>query len=333
MKETPVAADRIVIGFRGAENPTAFHDGVKFLTPLLKNPFFSMQQTLWQRTRDDCLLSEDHYQFPFTIQMPMIQFPPSMDHALYQCKFDLVAKLIRTTFTLPTVMSQKTINYMPFIETSSLKQPTIKEKFDTGLDVSAQLHSLDYVPGDSIPITITTSRRYSRNKIKQDQPAEINSISLELCETVTLLQNRAVSATRVVASHVYKPSTKGHKYALVKTKNGRGAEHQVNLPVPVHLTPTIDYSRTVKVAYTLKIKVKGNPSTFVVGSLLNSKVDMEFPMKIGTLGYGIRASQDLRLYYFDSENSFPRFLRSLEYEESLPLYDANKLPTYHDTLL
>lgn len=40
MKETPVAADRIVIAFRGAENATAIHDGIKFLVPLLKNPFF-----------------------------------------------------------------------------------------------------------------------------------------------------------------------------------------------------------------------------------------------------------------------------------------------------
>lgn len=338
MKETPVAADRIVVAFRGAENATAIHDGIKFLVPLLKNPFFGMQQTLWQRTRDDCLLTEDHYQFPFTIQMPMIQFPPSMEHQLYQCRFDLSAKLIRTTFTLPTVLTSRTITYMPFIETSLLKQPIIEEGSDSGLYASARLHSLDYVPGDTIPITIVTSRntgsssnnhQKSKRK-KEDQPAEVNSILLELCETVGLVQSRAVKVTRVVASHLYRPNAKGEKYSLVKTANGRGAECQVALPLPVNLTPSISYSKIVKVSYTLRIKIKSNHT--LIGPLWNSAVDMELPLKIGTLGYGIRASQDLQVYYRDTENS-PRFLRSLEYEESLPLYEPNRLPSYCDTLL
>lgn len=329
MKESPVAADRIVLTFRGAEHATAVHDGIKFLVPLIKNPFFGMQQTLWERTRDDCLLTESHYQFPFTIQMPMIQFPPSMEHALYQCKFDLSAKLVRTTFTLPTVLTQRSISYMPFIETSLLKQPVIEEGHDTGLYSSAQLHSLAYVPGDSIPITIVTSRRHSSgNKSRrQDYPAEVNSILLELCETVEILRSKAVSDTRVVASHLYRPNTKGYKYSLVKTQNGSGAEYQVALPLPVDLTPSINYSKIVKVFYTLRIRIKSSQPTFLIGSMLNSVINMELSLKIGTLGYGIRASQDLKVYYVDTENS-PRFLRSLEYEESLPLYEASKLPSY-----
>jgi hypothetical protein len=328
MKESPVAADRIVLTFRGAEHATAVHDGIKFLVPLIKNPFFGMQQTLWQRTRDDCLLTESHYQFPFTIQMPMIQFPPSMEHALYQCKFDLSAKLIRTTFTLPTVLTQRSISYMPFIETSLLKQPVVEEGHNTGLYATAQLHSLAYVPGDSIPITIVTSRRSNDNK-RKDQPAEVHSILLELCETVGLVQSRAVSVTRVVASHLYKPNTKGCRYSLVKIRNGGGAEYRVALPLPVDLTPSINYSKIVKVFYTLRIRIKSHQPTFLIGSIMNSVVNMELPIKIGTLGYGIRASQDLQVYYVDTENS-PRFLRSLEYEESLPLYESGKLPSYQE---
>ncbi|CAO3652728.1 unnamed protein product [Mucor fragilis] len=334
MKESPVAADRIVLTFRGAEHATAVHDGIKFLVPLIKNPFFGMQQTLWQRTRDDCLLTESHYQFPFTIQMPMIQFPPSMDHALYQCKFDLSAKLIRTTFTLPTVLTQRTISYMPFIETSLLKQPNIEEGYHNGLYASAQLHSLAYVPGDSIPITVVTSRRHASKKKKtdEDQPAEVNSILLELCEKVELVQSRAVSITRVVASTLYKTNSKGHKYSMTKTRNGGGAEYQVALPLPVDLTPSINYSKVVRVSYTLRIKIKSSQCA-LMGTFFNSVVDMELPLKIGTLGYGIRASQDLQVYYVDTENS-PRFLRSLEYEESLPLYESSRLPSYQqDTSL
>lgn len=335
MKETPVAADRIVIAFKGAENATAVHDGVRFLVPLLKNPFFGMQQTLWQRTREDCLLTEDHYQFPFTIQMPMIQFPPSMHHALYQCNFGLSAKLIRTTFTLPTVVTHRSISYMPFIETTLLKQPIIELGSDNGLDASVRLHSLAYVPGDSIPIAITVSRsHHSKNssKKKEDQPAEVNSILLELCETVALVQSKAITITTVVASHLYKPNAKGYKYSLVKTQNGSGAEYQVNLPLPVDLTPSFNYSKIVNVSYTLRIKIKSNHAGFLIGSFWNSIVDMELPLTIGTLGYGIRASEDLQVYYVDTENS-PRFLRSLEYEEALPLYESSKLPAYKDMLI
>ncbi|KAI8644252.1 hypothetical protein BD408DRAFT_481438 [Parasitella parasitica] len=334
MKESPVAADRIVLTFRGAEHATAVHDGTKFLVPLIKKPFFGMQQTLWQRTRDDCLLTERHYQFPFTIQMPMIQFPPSMDHALYQCKFDLSAKLIRTTFTLPPVLTQRTITYMPFIETSLLKQPNIEEGCHNGLHASAQLHSLAYVPGDSIPITVVTSRRQANKKKRmEDQPAEVNSISLELCENVELVQCRAVSVTRVVASSFYKAKSKGHKqHAVIKTLNGgSGAKYQVALPLPVDLTPSINYSKVVRVSYTLRIKIKSSHCS-LIGPLFNSVVEMELPLKIGTLGYGIRASQDLQVYYVDTPDS-PRFLRSLEYEESLPLYESNRLPAYQDTRL
>ncbi|CAO3652732.1 unnamed protein product [Mucor fragilis] len=266
--------------------------------------------------------------------MPMIQFPPSMDHALYQCKFDLSAKLIRTTFTLPTVLTQRTISYMPFIETSLLKQPNIEEGYHNGLYASAQLHSLAYVPGDSIPITVVTSRRHASKKKKtdEDQPAEVNSILLELCEKVELVQSRAVSITRVVASTLYKTNSKGHKYSMTKTRNGGGAEYQVALPLPVDLTPSINYSKVVRVSYTLRIKIKSSQCA-LMGTFFNSVVDMELPLKIGTLGYGIRASQDLQVYYVDTENS-PRFLRSLEYEESLPLYESSRLPSYQqDTSL
>jgi hypothetical protein len=40
----------------------------------------------------------------------------------------------------------------------------------------------------------------------------------------------------------------------------------------------------------------------------------------------------LQVYYADTQNS-PRFLRALEYEESLPLYESSKLPTYQDTII
>lgn len=115
-----------------------------------------MQQSLWQRTRKDCLLAETEYHFPFTIQMSVTQFPPSLEHKLYQSKFILTAKLIRSAFTLPTMMTQKEINYMPFIETSLLKKPVITTKNNnTKPFVTVKLHSLEYVPGDTIPITIT----------------------------------------------------------------------------------------------------------------------------------------------------------------------------------
>ncbi|KAG1170631.1 hypothetical protein G6F70_002094 [Rhizopus microsporus] len=144
LKEVPVAADKIILTFRGAENATAIHNGSYFI------------QSLWQRTRKDCLLAETEYHFPFTIQMSVTQFPPSLEHKLYQSKFILTAKLIRSAFTLPTMMTQKEINYMPFIETSLLKKPVITTKNNnTKPFVTVKLHSLEYVPGDTIPITIT----------------------------------------------------------------------------------------------------------------------------------------------------------------------------------
>ncbi|KAI9483897.1 MAG: hypothetical protein EXX96DRAFT_560088 [Benjaminiella poitrasii] len=379
MKESPVAADRLVLTFRGAEHATAIHDGHKFVVPLIKNPFFGMQQTLWQRTREDCLLTKPHYQFPFTIQMPMIQFPPSMEHPLYHCQFHLSAKLIRTTFTLPTVMAQQTIRYRPFIETRFLKQPVVEEGHDHGVFVSVRLHSLDYVADDRVSVKVTTSRRSRRGSrrrrshrcctgnnncsdyncdrsnshypsMAEEEPAEVKSILLELCETVRLVQCQSVSITRIRASHLYKPSA--GDCTVVKTHNGSGAEYAVELPLPADLIPSINYSKIAQVTYTLKIKVKSRRRrgrkkrvdgyhctassllTLHPFSLLRQPTLLiELPLKIGTLGYGIHASQDLKLYHRNSENirtesSIPRFLRSIEYEDALPLYESSRLPNY-----
>ncbi|KAI8978072.1 hypothetical protein BDB01DRAFT_800672 [Pilobolus umbonatus] len=331
MKETPLAADRIVIAFRGSEIATAIHDGIKFVVPLLKNQFFGIQQTLWQRTREECLLSDDHYQFPFTIQMPMIQFPPSMEHSLYKCTFELSAKLIRTTFTLPTVITRRTISYMPFIETSLSKKPVIEEGHSSGLYAFARLHSFAYVPGDEIPIAIVASRRSLNKKTSkvEDQPAEVNSISLELCQTVQLKYHKAISDSSVVSSHTHKLNTKGSKYSLVKIATGHAAEYKVTLPLPAELTPTLDYSKIINLSYQLKVKIKSAHS--IMGPLRNSVIEMMIPLKMGTLGYGIHAARDLQDYYLEDTNKpefSPRFLRSLEYEEALPLYECSKLPGY-----
>ncbi|RCH84823.1 hypothetical protein CU097_008433 [Rhizopus azygosporus] len=322
LKEVPVAADKIILTFRGAENATAIHNGTYFIVPLLKNTFFGMQQSLWQRTREDCLLTETEYHFPFTIQMPMTQFPPSLEHKLYQCKFILTAKLIRSTFTLPTVMAQKEINYMPFIETSLLKKPVITTKNNTKLFVTVKLHSLEYVPGDTIPITITCYSSpacgpffLQSNKAKRDQPAAVSSVLIELCETVGLVHRQALSTKRIVASHLYR--------TCQITAACIGSEYHVQLTLPIHLTPTINYSRIIKISYTLSVKVKSR-----LGPFHSSTTNVDLPLKIGTLGYGIRASQDLQVCYVESPSNSPRFLRSLQYEEALPLYEPVRLPSY-----
>ncbi|KAF7729352.1 hypothetical protein EC973_004608 [Apophysomyces ossiformis] len=295
----PIMADRIRLVFHASES--TFERGYH-------EQFFGTQRVLWDSKANGTLLEEPSNRFYFTIQMPLVQFPPSMQTEQYRCAFRLTAHL-----DLPgnqSIQEQKPVLYMPFIETCLLKTPL--EFRDTKHDTTAifKVNALDYVPGDRISGSL-------------EFDSEATGVSVKLFQISTLLQENK-QCSKVVTSNAH------------KLKQSR---MQVSLELPQDLTPSFSYGRVISISYKLCVNIEHK------GAFRLKQWAFELPITIGTLGYGIRASDDLQLYtsfrsVFDTSNSpsgpslpVPRFMRAIEYEESLPVYVPERLPPYNDIIM
>ncbi|KAL0080199.1 hypothetical protein J3Q64DRAFT_1680670 [Phycomyces blakesleeanus] len=284
------------------------------------NNLFRVQSTLWEKNESD-QLTESDYTFPFNIQLPMVQFPPSMDEITYRCVYRLTAYLDLSKSRQGIItLAQKKINFVPFIETAILKSPLTEEITRNGIRMVTKLTSLNYVSGDKIPISL----RFSTAKNK---PV---SLSIKLSQIINFITDEEyplekttmVSSSRVLAA--------GTTY------------HETCLEIPSDTSPTFDYGRMISVSYILKITMGHK---YCAGLLQSSEVSVELPIHIGTLGCGIRPPDDLKMYTIflksssarssDSTSDFglepippPRFLKLVEYENALPVYTPERLPDY-----
>ncbi|KAG0164821.1 hypothetical protein DFQ28_009563 [Apophysomyces sp. BC1034] len=296
----PISADRLVLMFRGFESLDPACISQK-LDPVL----FGTQHTLWE-SKNGSQLTESSYRFPFTIQMPLVQFPPSMDHELCKCEFRLSAYL-------DNVSCHRKVQYMPFTETCLLKSPLYREGTH-GPDFSATLkmQALDYVPGDNLVMSLNVRGKSSVH------------VSTQLSQLATVLHGYRPTLTKVIASS--------------STKVSPGSNIPLSLPLPSNLTPSCSYSRHMSLTYKLKVVVERKGP---LGGMWSSEIPFELPINIGTLGYGIRTSDELQYYTVFTQNDaansttrdlpVPRFMRAVEYEEALPRYEPARLPSYEST--
>ncbi|KAF7722476.1 hypothetical protein EC973_003096 [Apophysomyces ossiformis] len=292
----PISADRLVLIFRGLELLDSSICTEK-LNPLL----FGTQRTLWESKDGSEQLTESSYRFPFTIQMPLVQYPPSLQHEFCKCEFRLSAYL-------DNVVCHRKIQYMPYTETSLLKSPLCKER-SQGSDFGATLkmHALDFVPGDDLTMTLSIRGKFPVH------------VSAQLSQHATALLGNRPSLTKLIASTTTKITT--------------SSDSTISLPLPSDLTPTCNYSRCISLTYKLKVIVERKGP---LGGIWSCELPFEVPINIGTLGYGIRASDELQFYTAvdtrptapHSELLVPRFMRAVEYEEALPRYEDTRLPSY-----
>jgi hypothetical protein len=125
-------------------------------------------------------------------------------------------------------------------------------------------------------------------------------------------------------------ATTAHKLILV---DGTYCDADLTLKVPTDITPSYDYGQLVNASYKLDVCVEQKGP---MGGIWNHYVEFDkIDITIGTLGYGIRTSNDLELYTDYTENPtvmpLPKFMKAIEYEDSLPVYDPVKLPEYENT--
>lgn len=265
---------------------------------------FGIQHILWKGE----LLDESTYAFPFTIQMPLVQFPPSMDNEYYHCTFQLKAILERHNGQTAAT-AQKTMIYMPFTETCALKTPLVQRQT---AGFTLKLHALDYVPGDPIRVIMGGLRQGRRT-----------AVTLQLIQTTMALQEqdrpklrKVVASSKRSVSSSSSSSTQEEEEQLV-----------IELPLAVDLVPTLNYSPVLSVSYHLRAVVEQKKGP--LGGLWCAVASFELPITLGTLGYGMGAPEGFQLYTaLTHEARMPRFMRVIEYTDTLPLYDPVRLPSY-----
>lgn len=348
-------ADRLRIVFHASES--TYNYG--YVKPIYNSQLFGTQRILWKRKDLQTPLGFEpgsDISIPFIVQLPMVQFPPSAnvvsesEGLSYHSNFTLSAYLDQHQGEC-IIKAHKTIIYMPFIETSISKKPITITTLDKPSSMMTQnyssssssdleheqaspsinlsMSSLDYVLGDTIPLTLS---------FKSIPRKSIDDISIRLFQVQTW--NKASSKGKTSKSNRKLKECIAQTTIKLPTADLVDISDQIKtcLDIPRDALPTFTYSSVFSVTYVLLISVKRK------GKLWSNTVDLnEVPIKIGTLGYGIRSSEEIQLYstfksVFDQDNSttntlpVPKFLDIVEYEESLPVYVKDRLPAY-DTII
>lgn len=324
-----ITVSRIRLAFMALEKvpPFELSPGVLRST---KRTIFAVQSILWESKGPSMELDKNtNHSFPFTLQMPMVQYPPSTEHAIYECKYQLIAFVETPESLAKTDMPIKTeipLTYMPFIETSIMKSPFTLEGQKSHLKAKFYMNALSFVPNDDI----TLKMKVCSSMIKKKS----NSTSLQhVTVNVKLIQTVSVKEFSEITDQVRTIASVSHKLPLViYNQHNESLSTDVDLPlkIPADTTPSCDFSNLANISYKLQVNVEQKGP---MGGIWNYTVNMDnTPITIGTLGYGIKNSSELQVYSSNQENMpTPKFMKAIEYEDALPLYDPTKLPTYESS--
>ncbi|KAG2193388.1 hypothetical protein INT47_007680 [Mucor saturninus] len=352
-----IIADRLRIVFHASEQSLCSGS----IHPAYHNQLFGSQRTLWKRKDVQSLptlTANQDITIPFIIQLPMVQFPPSYSTASvkfglsynsnYKLSVHLDSQLREKT---PILTSWKEIIFMPMLETSISKEPihiTTSERPSSFLlpqhvsseespeaaipSATVRLTSLDYVPGDEMPISV---------KIRTIPRKSIDCINIKLHQIQTWKKT-----TPTDTGERYLTNIIGQKVIhLVSTQSNDKRESLSNeivldtsLNIPLDSVPTFTYGTVFSITYQLKVSIKRK------SKIWSQTWDLpDITIRLGTLGYGIRSFEKINAYstydsIFNSQQTSdntlptPKFLDCLEYEECLPLYNNERLPDYNSDL-
>lgn len=328
-KSQEMMVERIRLAFYAFETIPPF-DLSPGVLRTIKKTLFSVQHVLWDSNNQTLKLDTNaDYSFPFTIQMPMVQFPPSMNHDFYRCTFQLIAfidtpsSMAKLTDPIRTDVS---ITCMPYVETSLLKLPLSMNSSKGHLSAKIKMSAREFIPGETIPISLN---------VESNKPAPSNDSLQYVTAHLKLVQTLHVVAFDDMNDQIKTVANASHKLLMINLLSSKGSYcyADLELKLPADITPSYDYGNLVQISYKLHISIEQKGP---MGGIWNYNVKMnEVPITMGTLGYGIKSSNELKIYsMFESEPSsskpmpLPKFMKAIEYEDALPLYDASRLPSY-----
>ncbi|KAI8384018.1 hypothetical protein BD560DRAFT_486825 [Blakeslea trispora] len=332
---TAISVRRVRLAFYAIETIPPFNITAAVLRNARKT-LFSTQRILWESTDQVLQLDRDtDYSFPFTIQMPMIQFPPSMDNPTYQCLFQLIAiadtPLSLENKTMP-IRTEIPVICMPFIETNLLKTPLLLESHKGHMSAKLKMTAEEFVPSSPIQIQLHVACQQKKKKSSLQHV----SVQLKLIQNLRfLILDGIPDQTKTITSVTHKlPLTGSTHYEDSMKLNNLYCDADLSLLIPPSTTPSCAYSQFVRIDYMLQVSIEQKGP---MGGIWNYSVAFQdIPLVIGTLGYGIRTSSEIKMYSEYSESNpnkpsampVPKFMKDIEYEDALPVYDSYKLPDY-----
>ncbi|KAI9356441.1 hypothetical protein BD770DRAFT_390230 [Pilaira anomala] len=321
--DTPMSIERVRLVFYAIETIPSFEVSPGVIRSA-KNMIFSTQTVLWHSNQTLQQLSQKRkHIFPFTIQMPMIQFPPSVDHTSYKCNFLLVALLDTPTLDIPVIKKEVPVLCMPFVTTSFLKIPTVLTKEKKSLSAKVQMTAQEYVLGDNISLNLHVERK---NNWKKESKNSLQFVTAHL----KLIQTLSIRHSDDIPDQIKCVASVSSNLLLIKSLDGSGmyCDGDLTLKIPNDISPSYDYGKLANIFYRLQITVEQKSS---LGNIWKQCVSLDsVHITIGTLGYGIRSSNEIKLYSDLDTPISPLFMKAVEYEDALPLYDSSKLPSYEN---
>ena len=305
---------------------------------------FAVQSVLWgSLTPNDQgikwpIIEAGYHEFPFMCELPMVNYPPTFRHHLASCEFELLASLDR-----PGIRPFQTVpifpRYEPYTVSSPLKNPGLhKEKMCINTATKVLVTILN---GNCINLLDTNADTLQvRLEIQQETDATcINHMEAFISRQVDVHYGKYHQSDTMVMSH--------KEQSTFKSNGLRAFFIQIPIPSEINkhnnatilrnfsvlgMTPTLDYSKHIKMHYKLCITAK-----IKHGLIWNKRQLFSIPLHFGTVAPGERLPSSI-VNYKDPEvtadttfNTKPRFIRVSRQEEQLPAYTDDLSPPIYGT--
>ncbi|CAO3656143.1 unnamed protein product [Mucor hiemalis] len=277
------------------------------------------------------ILEVGEYSFPFVVQMPVINFPPTFQHHLIATAFNMVVSVTKAGESQPILSKPVPVCFQPIVETIPVKN---MYAFREETKLNNHITSIVSVPrlaynifdqNQSVPVTVhlqTDDESYDTIPISQLR------VHIKRYYNINYKTFSRTEATVVTHAELAKPSNTCPSTMTIKLALPTGQEE---------LPPTLTYSPHLTIEYKLVVTAKVR-----VGPIHMRKKLFDMPIIFGTLPAGTKAPRQLEPYSNIIENrsgmqSKPNFLRPEPKtpgdEECLPAYDGKNVPPAYDHLV
>ncbi|KAI9303813.1 hypothetical protein BJ944DRAFT_267770 [Cunninghamella echinulata] len=150
-------AERLRIIFHASET-VQLHSTMTSVIRGRDHQLFGTQRILWERSPNNNN-DEPLSRYRFTIQLPMVQLPPSLEYKRlrYKSKYKLTAILdYKPSYSLslqPLLVCHQPVQYQPWIPTRALKVPMIRHS----KWIMIQMPNTDLLPGEKLQFQVSLS--------------------------------------------------------------------------------------------------------------------------------------------------------------------------------
>lgn len=203
-----VHADRLRLIFHGSERTLYY--------PIHKNQFFGSQLTLWDNKQPPSIATS----FDFTLQLPLVQFPPSIKHELYNCYYKLTAFLDGGS---AATFASKEVILRPFLETTRLRTPLMHGPLS--------IPALDYLPGDTLRINLSST---AHMRMTLEQTVAVNRATRkQKTKIVSTTGTELLLPIDLTPSFSFSPAVSVSYHLVVKINTGTGSRSVITWPIHI----------------------------------------------------------------------------------------------------